>query len=481
MRKHDLILSSERVVTPTGVVPAIVHVRHGVIQSIEPRGSGPIPGEALDLGDLVLMPGIIDSHVHINDPGRGDWEGFETAGRAAAAGGITTLIDMPLNSTPTTTSVDALQAKARAAGGRCLVDYGFWGGVVPGNQDQLEPLLRSGVLGFKCFLVPSGVDDFECVTAADLEPAMAALASLGAVLLVHAELPGLIEVAAAPGRTGASGEAASGGEAAEAAEAGEAAAAAAGGDPTEYATFLSSRPPEAETEAVRLMIELSERTGCAVHIVHVSAQKTLPLLAEARRSGLHVSAETCPHYLRFCDDDISSGATEFKCAPPIRGRADREALWTALAEGTLDLVATDHSPCPPELKRRDEGDFMAAWGGISSLQLALPIMWTEAQRRGFDLNDLARWMCEGPAALGGLTGRKGAIAKGCDADLVVWDPDAEFTVRDAELQHRHKLTPYDGAVLRGAVRTTYVRGTCVFDGDGFMGEHRGRWVKRGKA
>jgi allantoinase len=448
MRRHDLILSSERVVTPTAVVPATVHVRHGVIQSIEPRGPGPLPSAAEDLGDLVLMPGIVDSHVHINEPGRSDWEGFETAGRAAAAGGITTLIDMPLNATPTTTTVDALREKTRAAAGKCLVDYGFWGGVVPDNLDQIEPLTRSGVLGFKCFLVPSGIDDFQHVAEADLRPAMARLASLGGVLLVHAESPGLI---------GSETD----------------------GDPREYATFLESRPPEAESEAVRMMLSLSEETGCAVHIVHVSAEQTVGLLADARRSGLNVSAETCPHYLHFCAADISAGATQFKCAPPIRDDSHREALWKALSAGSLNLVASDHSPCPPALKLSDEGDFIKAWGGISSLQLGLPVMWSEAQRRGFELTDLARWMCAGPARLTGLAGRKGAIAVGCDADMVVWDPEAEFTVRGGALQHRHKFTPYEGAKLRGTVTTTYVRGTPVFNRDTFPSECYGRWIKRG--
>lgn len=447
----DLILSSERVVTPTGVVPAVVRVRGGVIRSVERRSPGVVPSGVLDLGELVLMPGIIDSHVHINDPGRSEWEGFETAGRAAAAGGITTIIDMPLNSTPTTTSVDALHRKARAAADRCLVDYGFWGGVIPGNQDQLEPLLQAGVLGFKCFMVPSGIADFPHVTATDLRLAMEKLASLRSVLLVHAELPGPIDSAAEG---------------------------VAELDPREYRTFLASRPTAAESDAVRLMIELCRRTGCTAHIVHVSAEESVQLLAQARRSGLPITGETCPHYLRFCDGDVGPGATEFKCAPPIRGESDRDGLWDALATGVLDLVASDHSPCPPDMKCRDDGNFMEAWGGISSLQLMLPVVWTEAVLRGFDLADLVQWMCTGPATLAGLTGRKGSIAVGYDADLVVWDPDAEFTVLASALQHRHKLTPYNGSVLRGTVRTTYVRGTPVFDHDEFPAECAGQWVTR---
>lgn len=450
MEPPDLVLTSERVLTPSGLTQASVTVRGGMIRGVDAGTPSSISARHVDLGELVLMPGIVDTHVHVNEPGRTEWEGFETAGRAAAAGGVTMIVDMPLNSSPVTTTTDALEAKVRSAEGKCLVDYGFWGGVVPGNADALPRLLEAGVLGFKCFLVDSGIDEFPPVDEYDLRSAMAVLSELGCVLLVHAEAPAPIEAAARELT----------------------------GDPRSYATFLGSRPPEAELQAIDLVIGLSGETGCALHIVHLSTADALPRIREARRGGLRLTAETCPHYLALTADEIPDGATVFKCTPPIRDDVNREGLWRGLAQGDIDLVASDHSPCPPGLKCLDSGDFLAAWGGIASLQLGLSVTWTEAERRGSDVRDVAAWMCEGPARLAGIAERKGRIAPGYDADLVVWDPEATYQVSGADLEHRHSLTPYEGRTLRGRVHRTYVRGTCVFDGGEFAGTCPGAWIRR---
>ena len=382
------------------------------------------------------MPGLVDTHVHVNEPGRTDWEGFETATRAAAAGGVTTLFDMPLNSVPATTSASALAAKATAAAGRSWIDVGFIGGVVPGNVTALGDLARSGVRAFKCFLVPSGVPDFPHVTERDLREAMPALARLGLPLMVHAELPEVIEAATLE---------------------------ATAGDPVKYATYLASRPAAAEHEAVALVIELAEVTGAHVHIVHVSSARTARMVTSARTRGVRITAETCPHYLWFDAEGIPDGATECKCAPPIRHRVDRDGLWSALSSGELQMIVSDHSPCPPILKRRDVGDFFVAWGGIASLQLGSAVVWTAMRDRGLPIERLVEWMSAAPAALAGLETRKGAIAAGYDADLVLFDPDGVFDVRADMLLHRHPTTPYLGASLRGTVEATYVRGVLAYD------------------
>ena len=435
-----------RVVTPEGVRPATVRVEGGRIAAIEAWGAGKGGGGAegvLDAGDLVVSPGVVDPHVHVDEPGRTEWEGFESATRAAAAGGVTTLVDMPLNSVPATTTAAALAAKRSAAAGECRVDVGFWGGLVPGNTGpsgaDVEDLIAAGVLGFKAFLVDSGVEEFPAVSLDGLRRAAPLLAAAGLPLLVHSEDPDVIACAAAAGAPG-------------------------GAAARRYAAYLASRPPGAEIEAIRGLLGLCrEVRGLRLHVVHLASSGALPLLAAARADGLAVTVETCPHYLTFAAEEIAGGATEFKCAPPIREAAEREALWRALLDGAIDLMASDHSPCPPAMKRREEGDFFAAWGGIASLQLLLPAVWTGARARGAGLERLARWLSERPAALAGLTGRKGAIAPGCDADLVIWDPDASFTVDPGRLEHRHPITPYAGRELFGVVAVTVLRGELVYD------------------
>jgi allantoinase len=415
----------------------------------------------------VLMPGLVDTHVHVNEPGRSDWEGFATATRAAAAGGVTTLVDMPLNSIPPTTTLAGFQTKLEAARDQCNVDVGFWGGVVPGNTAELTGLWEAGAVGFKCFLIHSGVDEFPNVTEEDLREAMPVLARLGAVLIVHAELPGPISRAGLPAcpETNETGL-----EEMERTERNI--------SPASYRTFLESRPRAAEDEAVALMIRMSRETGCRVHIVHHSSADSLGLLRDARAKGAEITAETCPHYLHFAAEDIPDRATEFKCCPPIRERENREQLWHALSSGVIDMVVSDHSPCPPELKRRHDGDFLLAWGGISSLQLRLPVMWTEARQRGHSIEDLENWLCRQPAKLVGWGQRKGAIAIGYDADLVAWNPDEEFTVTAGMIEHRHKLTPYNGERLRGVVETTFLRGEKIYQRGEFTGGLKGRLLMR---
>lgn len=443
MESPSLVVRGQRVLLPDGERPAAIDVRHGRIVAIrDAAGLGPTGAPEIDAGDLVVLPGLVDTHVHINDPGRADWEGFEHATRAAAAGGVTTLVDMPLNSIPPTTTVEGLGAKREAAAGRCHVDVGFWGGVVPGNAADLEPLARAGVLGFKCFLSPSGVDEFGAVSEDDLLDALPVLSRLGLPLLVHAELPAGLRVPA--------------------------------GDVRRYRTWLDSRPPAAECAAIDLMIRLSQAHRVRVHVVHLAASDALPALAAARAAGAAVSVETCPHYLTFDADAIADGATPFKCAPPIRGVSDRDRLWHALEDGTIDLVATDHSPSPPSLKRLDDGDFVRAWGGIASLQIGLSAVWTGAARRGLPIARLAEWMAAAPARVAGLDRAKGRIAVGCDADFAIFDPDETWTVAGRDLFHRHPVTPYDGMRVRGRVRTTVLRGKVVFDDRAVAGEPRGQ-------
>ncbi len=434
------VFRSRRVVTPEGIRPATVHVRGEIIEAIADYDAMPAGAEPIDVGEAVLMPGVVDTHVHVNEPGRTEWEGFLTATRAAASGGVTTLVDMPLNAIPPTTTAAALRTKRQEATGQCLIDVGFWGGVVPGNLRELEGLVREGARGFKAFMCFSGVDEFPGVTEEHLQPAMMELRRLSRPLLVHAEVEGPIDAVAAQISKM---------------------------DPRSYLTYLASRPQAAEEDAIKLVSRLCRETRARTHIVHHSAANALPLIRAARAEGLPFTAETCPHYLHFVAEEIREGATAFKCAPPIREKDNRELLWAALGEGVLELVASDHSPCTPALKKQELGDFMAAWGGISGLQLGLPVTWSGASARGYSLQQLVKWMCEAPARLAGLEHKKGRIAPGFDADLVVFEPEAKFKVELARIQHKHKVTPYADAGLTGVVTSTYVRGNRVFH----QGEH----------
>ena len=433
----DLIIRGQRVVLPETIAPRSIHIREERIVFVGEYDDVVAGCEVVEAGaESVVMPGLVDTHVHINAPGRTEWEGFRSATLAAAAGGVTTVVDMPLNSIPPTTTLAGFKTKLETARDECFVDVGFWGGVVPGNTAELAPMFAAGVVGFKCFLVPSGVDEFEHVTEADLRDAMPELTRLGALLIVHAELPQSIT----SGNGGA-----------------------------DYRSFLSSRPRVAENEAIELMIRLSREFDTRVHIVHLSSADAIPALREAQAAGVKISAETCPHYLHLAAEEVPAGATEFKCCPPIRERENQERLWEGLRDGTIGLIVSDHSPCPGEMKLRESGDFMKAWGGIASLQLRLPVVWTEARRRGFSLLDLTRWVCGNPARQVSFETRKGSIAVGSDADVVIWNPDEQFTVSAETLLHRHKITPYAGEMLHGVVQQTFLRGRKVYADDRFDG------------
>ena len=442
---------SRRVVTPHAIKAAVVLVEDRRILDVVPPDQLPAQIPVKDFGEAAILPGMVDSHVHINEPGRTEWEGFRTATRAAAAGGYTLLVDMPLNCLPATTTVDALEVKRKTASGQCYVDWMAWGGVVSDNQEHIESLAAAGVPGFKCFLIHPGIDGFTMVNEQELRAALPHLARTGLPLLVHAELPGPVDAATL--RLAAA-------------------------DWSKYATYLQSRPDEAELSAIQLMISLCREYHFRLHIVHLATSQALDMLRAAKSEGLPVSAETCPHYLHFSSDKIPDGQTLFKCAPPVRGRENREELWQGLREGAIDLVATDHSPCPPEMKRLDEQNFRTAWGGISSLSLALPVMWTEANGRGFTLIDIARWMAEGPARLAGCESHKGRIAKDFDADFVVFEPEAEFIATEDRLFYRHRVSPYLGEKLCGVVKATYLRGECVFADGKFPGDPGGRELRR---
>jgi len=423
---YDLVIRAPRVVSGGRVAGRTIAIAGGQIAAVEPLDRAASARAVLEFGpDAVVLPGLVDSHVHVCEPGNTEWEGFRTATRAAAAGGITTLVDMPLDSVPSTVNVAALQAKCDAARGRCHVDVGFWGGVIPGNAADLAPLHEAGVLGFKCFLADSGSDDFPPVTAGQLTDALDALRGLGAPLLVHAE--DAQASAAIPAAHG-----------------------------PRYADYLATRPRGLENLAIAQVIEAARKTGGHAHVVHLSSSDALPMIASARREGVHVTAETCPHYLALTADEIDDGQTAFKCSPPIREAFNRELLWDGLKTGVLDMVVSDHSPSTPQMKDPG-GDFGAAWGGISSLQIGLPVVWTQARDRGFSLTDVARWMAEAPARLAGLS-RKGRIAPGFDADFCVFAPGEPFVVDPARLHHRHPVTPYAGHRLAGRVRATILRG-----------------------
>ncbi|NMR20676.1 allantoinase AllB [Cellulomonas fimi] len=445
----DLVVRGPRVLTPGGFAACEVGVRAGAVVAVEPLGARLEASRVIDLeDDEVLLPGLVDTHVHVNEPGRTAWEGFASATRAAAAGGVTTIVDMPLNSIPPTVDVAALALKRDAARAQATVDVAFWGGAVPGNLADLRPLHDAGVLGFKCFLIDSGVPEFGHLDAPGLDAVMRELARFDGLLLVHAEDPDAVAQAPAPhGRR--------------------------------YVDFLRSRPPEAETRAIELVIETARRTGARAHVLHLSSADALPLIARARAEGVRLTAETCPHYLTLTAEDVPDGATAYKCCPPIRDAANRDRLWQGLLDGTIDAIVSDHSPSTPDLKALDTGDFGAAWGGVASLQLGLLAVWTEARRRGIGLERVVGWMSSGPARLVGMA-RKGAVAVGHDADLVVLAPDEGVVVDPGALLHKNPVTPYAGRTLAGRVRRTLLRGEDV-PGTGPTGAPRGHLLGRGDA
>jgi len=425
----DLVIRGRGVVTPEGVRSASVHVAGGRIVRLGRWEEVPPDVPVVDAGESIVMPGLVDTHVHMNEPGRTEWEGFDTGTRAAAAGGVTTILDMPLNSIPATTTVNALEAKRKAAHGKSVVNVEFIGGVVPGNVGELEGLRDAGVRAFKCFLSPSGVDEFPAVSEHDLREALPVLARLGLPLMVHAEDPACLLASRGSSR--------------------------------KYGDYLTTRPAAAERTAIMLLTQLMARNPTPVHIVHLSSASSLDIVRTARARGLPLTVETCPHYLTFAAEEIPDGATEFKCAPPIRDKAERDALWEALIAGDIDLIASDHSPCPPEMKET-EGDFFSAWGGVASLQLSLSAAWTGARDRGLKPERIVQWMSAAPARLAGLQSRKGALAAGYDADIILWDPETRFVVDPTELLHRHKVTPYAGREMFGKVAATYVGGRRIF-------------------
>ena len=447
MPAPPVAIHSKRVLLPDGMREATLLVSDGIISAVI-RGLARTEGvELVDVDDLVVMPGVIDPHVHINEPGRTLWEGFDTASRAAAAGGITMLVDMPLNASPVTTTADAFDKKTTSAAGQLHVDCGSWGGVVPGNLPELEPLIQKGVLGFKAFLTHSGIDEFPNVTEADLRQAMPVIAAHGLPLLVHCEL----ETGTTPPTQT---------------------------DPRSYPQYLASRPTAWEDEAIALMIRLCEEYRCRTHIVHLSSASSIEAIREAKQKGLPLTVETAPHYLYFAAGDIPDGNPLFKCAPPIREKENNDRLWAALEEGVIDFVATDHSPAPPDLKAAETGDLTKAWGGISSLQLSLAIVWTAAKRRGVALNELSKWLSAAPALLAGEQERRGKIASGYRADLVIWNPGQSFRVEQQMLHHRHKATPYLGEELYGVVAQTWLYGQKIYDSGTFSLLNRGKWIKR---
>ncbi|WP_310021150.1 allantoinase AllB [Microbacterium resistens] len=442
-QRYDLVLRGRALVDGV-IASAEIGVRAGRIARVAPEGAD-LAGDDLVLlsEDEVLLPGLVDTHVHVNEPGRTEWEGFESATRAAAAGGVTTIVDMPLNSIPPTVSVEALEVKRATAEGRVFVDVGFWGGVIPGNDADLAPLHAAGVYGFKCFLLPSGVDEFPDVSVAEMRTAMSTLAELGSLLIVHAEDARIIEDSVHEASH-------------------------------EYADFLASRPRSAEDAAIAEVIQGAADTGVRAHVLHLSNSDSLARIAAAKADGVDLTVETCPHYLAIAAEDIPSGATAFKCCPPIREEGNRDALWRGIADGTIDFIVSDHSPSTPELKYAGDGDFAAAWGGISSLQLGLPLIWSEARRRGIPLERVVALMSEKPAARAGLEG-KGSIAVGNAADFAVFAPEESFVVDARSLAHRHPITPYDGRELTGVVHATYLAGSPV-DQD----HPRGRLLRRGQ-
>lgn len=434
MSSKSFLLRSRRIVTPEGVKEGELWIQEGKIRQIFPLNQGTLDVQVEDVGNLVVMPGLVDSHVHVNEPGRTEWEGFETATHAAAAGGITTLADMPLNCIPVTTTLKAFQIKLEECRSKLQMDCAFWGGVVPGNLQELEPMMDAGISGFKAFLIHSGIDDFPQASEADLRASMPLIAKRKLPLLVHAELDGSEESASDPTK-----------------------------NVSNYWEYLASRPKKWEMDAIALMIQLCRETSCPVHIVHLSCADALPMIQSARLEGLPFTVETCSHYLTLAAENVAEGDTRFKCAPPIREQENANRLWKGLEEGVIDFIVSDHSPCTPALKLMEKGDFQGAWGGISSLQFGLSVIWTEAKRRGYSLLQLAQWMCEKPATLLHLAHKKGKIAQGYDADLIVWNPEATIQIQPETTYHRHKVTPYEGQQLFGKIEQTLLRGQRIYN------------------
>lgn len=427
---HQLVIRAKRAVFPDGIRPAVVVVDDERITALLEDGAAVEAQEEVVVpDDQVLMPGLVDSHVHVNEPGRTPWEGYESATRAGLAGGITTILDMPLNSSPPTTTVANLEAKEEAAQGKLSVDVGFWGGAVPGNIDQMAPLWDKGVFGFKCFTAHSGIDEYGYLGYEGVKEVLAELAELDAVLIVHAEDSRIL--AEAPQ------------------------------DITDqYATFLASRPRAAENTAIEQVLAAARETGARVHILHLSSSEALPAIRAAKQEGVKVTVETCPHYLTFASELIPDGATEYKCCPPLRENDNRKALWEGLKDGTIDHIASDHSPCTVDLKVKDTGDFGKAWGGVASVQLGLPAVWTAGEEFGIELSDIARWLAANPCASFRVPG-KGSIAVGNDADFAVVAPEETFVVDVEDLEHKNKISPYQGRTLRGVVKRTVLRGRTV--------------------
>ncbi|EON31209.1 allantoinase [Gordonia terrae C-6] len=439
----DLVVRGEQTLTTAGIVAREIGIRDGRVVAIEPLGSGLEGTEIVELADdQVMIPGLVDTHVHVNEPGRTEWEGFDSATRAAAAGGVTTLIDMPLNSIPPTVNVDALAEKRAAAQGKTHIDVGFWGGAIPGNEKDLRGLHDAGVFGFKCFLLHSGVDEFPHLTADEMEADMATLAEFDSLMIVHAEDSRAIDKAPSP-------------------------------EGDEYQRFLASRPRGAENLAIAEVIERARWTGVRAHVLHLSSSDALPMLASAKRDGVKITVETCPHYLTLLAEEVPNGATAFKCCPPIREAGNRELLWEGLLDGTIDCIVSDHSPSTVDLKDPENGDFGVAWGGVASLQLGLSLIWSEAKKRGIDLPQVIEWMASRPADLAGLP-TKGRIALGCDADFAIFEPESAQIVDVNRLHHKNPVSPYDGRALAGVVKGTWVRGQRVdFE------TARGRMLRRG--
>ncbi|CAN5498038.1 allantoinase AllB [soil metagenome] len=442
----DFAIHSNNTIIGNAVKEATILIDDGKISAVIEGFAKDLDCEIIDVADKVLMPGLVDSHVHINEPGRTDWEGFDTATKAAIAGGLTTLVEMPLNASPVTTTVAAFETKLAATEGKLHTNCGFWGGIIPGNTNEIEPLIAKGVLGFKAFLTHSGIDEFPNVTEADLHFAMPIIAKHGLPLLVHCELSdtpadGIFD------------------------------------DPKSYRQYLASRPKKWEDDAVALMIRLCEQYKCRVHIVHLSSANAIDQIAKAKQKGLPLTVETAQHYLYFNAEYIPDGKTAFKCAPPIRKRSNNDKLWQALKDDIIDFVATDHSPAPPGLKQLDSGDLMKAWGGISSIQFALPVLWTAAKTKDCTVIEIANWLSAKPALLAGLQNSKGRIEIGFDADLIVWDPKKSFVVKEEMIHHKHKLTPYLNETLYGVVEQTYLAGEMVFDNGVFTKLDKGKVIK----